>query len=281
MGGCSTEGGTLRHDPWPDAVLRGVADVLGETSDGLTGSQIGQLLRVAKISDVAPTASKRDRLFEALHARQQYDQAANCVIALITHAMSPVRYRDEPQSFSQRRDRLSEVLVFLGLRIDEQGRVARGPAAATLDEAAKRANSLRAELRRRGTHPEVLRYCADEVLVKDWFHASLEATKGLAQRLRDMTGLIGDGARVVTDALSLGKSGTPLLAINLGTTESERDEQTGFANLLIGLFGMYRNPVAHDPRALRLVRDDELLELLTMLSTVHRRLDRAHLTRPS
>lgn len=269
----SKESSLTRHEPWPEPVVRGVADVLGATEDGLTGSQIGQLLRTVQVPDVAPSASKRDRLFEALCARQTRDRASNCVIAFITQAMSPVLYRDNPRIFSARRDRLNEVLVFVGVRVNDKGQVAYAPAAATPDDAAKRANSLRAELRRRGTHPEVLRYCADEVLAKNWFHASLEAAKGLAQRLRDLTGLTGDGAKVVTTALSLGRSGVPLLAINSLQTESDRDEQTGFVNLLQGLFGMYRNPVAHDPRCLRTVTDDELLELLTLLSAVHRRLD--------
>jgi hypothetical protein len=41
--------------------------------------------------------------------------------------------------------------------------------------------------------------------------------------------------------------------------------------------GMFRNPVAHDPRLRRTVSDDELLELLTTLSMIHRRLDAATL----
>jgi hypothetical protein len=41
---------------------------------------------------------------------------------------------------------------------------------------------------------------------------------------------------------------------------------------------MFRNPVAHDPRLKRTVADDELLELLTTLSMIHRRLDDARTT---
>ncbi|MET9453376.1 TIGR02391 family protein [Streptomyces cinerochromogenes] len=45
--------------------------------------------------------------------------------------------------------------------------------------------------------------------------------------------------------------------------------------LLKGLGSMYRNPTAHDPRLRRPVTDEELLELLTSLSMIHRRLDHA------
>ena len=107
------------------------------------------------------------------------------------------------------------------------------------------------------------------------FHASLEATKGLAQRLRDMTGSRLDGAKLVDETLSLGASGRPLVAVNPLASASDRDEQTGFATLVKGLFVMYRNPVAHDPRAERTVTDAQLLELLTTLSMIHRRIDTA------
>lgn len=63
--------------------------------------------------------------------------------------------------------------------------------------------------------------------------------------------------------------------INSLQTPTERDEQKGFANLIKGLAGLYRNPVAHDPRLKRAIADDELLELLTTLSMIHRRLDTA------
>ena len=94
-------------------------------------------------------------------------------------------------------------------------------------------------------------------------------------RLRELTGVPGDGAGLVTATLSLGRSGTPMLAINTLSTQTEKFEQTGIANVLTGLAGLYRKPIAHDPRAQRTLTDDKLLELLTTLSMVHRRLDEA------
>ncbi|WP_407642907.1 TIGR02391 family protein [Actinacidiphila yanglinensis] len=49
------------------------------------------------------------------------------------------------------------------------------------------------------------------------------------------------------------------------------------ANPVKGLFSMFRNPAAHVPRLHRTVTDEELLELLTTLSMVHRRLDSAQI----
>lgn len=73
----------------------------------------------------------------------------------------------------------------------------------------------------------------------------------------------------------------PIIAINALASQTDRDEQTGFANLIEGLAGMFRNPVAHDPCLLRAVTDTELLELAKLLSMVHRRLDSASVNRTS
>ena len=152
----------------------------------------------------------------------------------------------------------------------------KGGAASTLDEAARRADSIRSELRRRGTHRRVLDYCTDELLQRNNFHAMLEASKSIPARLREMTGVQGDGASLADITLSPGKG--PLLAINDGVTETDRAEQAGLANLVKGILGVFRNPTAHDPRLHREVTDDELLEALTMMSMVHRCLDTARRT---
>jgi uncharacterized protein (TIGR02391 family) len=268
-----------KYEPWPEQVVEGVADVLGETNGGLTGSEISNLLERCRINDLAPGATKRHRLCYALMDRQARDEAANCVVNFITQAMQPVRYRNDPSLFSARQGALDEVLVFVGLRINDEGKVQRGSKADTLSEAARHANSLRAELRRRRVHPEVLRYCSQEVLERNPFHAALEASKSVPDRLRSMTGMTGDGAALVDAVLSLGQHNTPKVAINSLTSASEQDEQKGFTNLCKGLLGMFRNPTAHDPRINRAVSDAELLELLTMISMVHRRLDGASVRR--
>lgn len=259
--------------PWSYPVLKAIADVLADTSVGLTGREIGDLLIRLNMEDPLPTATKRDRLAEAFVARQNKDRSSKRIITFIVTAMEPVRYRTRPELFALRQDRLNEHLAFVGLRVNDEGRVARGVVAQTLDEASRIATSIRDELHRRKCHPEVLRYCSVEVLKKAHFHACLEATKSIFDRLRGLSGASGDGAALVDAALALGKSGVPTLAINSLRTQTDRDEQTGLANLVKGLNGLYRNPTAHDPRLNRTINDDELLEVLTMVSMVHRRLD--------
>lgn len=261
------------HPSWSYSLLQSIAAVLADTSDGLTGREIGNLLVRLNMEDPTPSVTKRDRLTEAFVARQNKDQSSKRIITFIVTVMDPVRYRNRPDLFTLNQDRLNEHLAFVGLRVNDEGKVARGAVAKTLDEATKIATSLRDELLRRKTHPEVLKYCSVEVLKKAHFHACLEAAKSIFDRLRALSGTSGDGAALVDATLTLGKSGIPLLMINSLQTQTEKDEQTGLANLLKGLNGLYRNPTAHDPRLNRSISEDELREALTMVSMVHRRLD--------
>jgi hypothetical protein len=263
------------QSPWSYPILKAVADVLADTSERLTGREIGDLLARLHMEDPILTATKRDRLAEASVIRQDKDRSSERIITFIANAMEPVRYRTQPELFTLRQDRLNEHLASVGLRVNDKGQVAQGMKAQTLDEATRVATSLRDELLRRRIHPEVMRYCSIEVLKKAYFHACLEATKSIFDRLRVMTGAAGDGAKLVDAALALGKSGVSVRAINSLRTQTEKDEQTRLASLAEGLNGLYRKPAVHDPRLSRTIIQEELLEVLTVVSMVLRGLDGA------
>lgn len=58
-------------------------------------------------------------------------------------------------------------------------------------------------------------------------------------------------------------------------TKQEKDEHTGFCNLLKGLCGMFRNPEAHQPKIFWDIDEQDALEILGLISYCHRRLDKA------
>jgi uncharacterized protein (TIGR02391 family) len=123
-------------------------------------------------------------------------------------------------------------------------------------------------------HPDILRFCKEELLKENYFHAVLEASKSVADKLRTNTGLTDDGATLV-DRVFSGEQ--PLLVINPFTTESEKSEQRGFANLVKGMFGMFRNTTAHAPKINWVVNKDDAEEVFTLLSLVHKRIDNARM----
>ena len=117
----------------------------------------------------------------------------------------------------------------------------------------------------------MLKYCRTELMQDNYFHAVFEASKGLAQRIRDMTGVQLDGAALIDRVFALDR---PLLALNALRTESERSEHKGFALLLKGCFSAIRNPRAHEPKILW-EGEDDAVDYLTLLSLLHRKLDAA------
>ena len=252
--------------------LRAIADALGDTSDGLTGSEIAHLLAVCAIEDTDPTQTKRHRLYNAFVNDQNMRRHRRQVLGFIRHAMKPERFARELERFEPMRAMLNRALAFAGLSVDETGALEPVEQAKTLPEAERRAQELRADLTTRGVHPDVLRFCRSELLADNYFHAVLEAVKSVADKLRDRTGLTDDGSALVDRALT----GTPpMLAINSLSSESERSEQKGFANLIRGTFGMFRNTTAHAARIHWAMAKEDAEDLLSLVSLIHRRLDNA------
>jgi uncharacterized protein (TIGR02391 family) len=257
-------------------VLQALCDVLADTGAGLTGSEIGQLLAHLAIED-SEISTKRHRLNDALGRRQARDGCGNLVAAFVQAAMEPVRYAGRSEVFSARRDRLNEILSFAGMSLGEDGKLRAVDPAKTLDEAQQRAGRLRAELARRNVHPDVLRFCRAELLQENFFHAVFEATKSVADKIRQQAGLTSDGADLVDQAFGRG-GGVPRLAFNSLQTETERSEHTGLMNLLKGMFGTFRNVTAHAPKITWKITEQDALDLLTLASLLHRRLDSAVFT---
>lgn len=257
-----------------DPTLEKLCAVMADTSTGLTGSEIGRHLSQCGITDPEPTLTKRHRLYEALKTRQAEDRCANNVIAFLQASYNPVLYTDSPDYFERKRKEINSVLGFAGLEFMDTGKVRIIQPVSNLTEATKRANRLRYLLTERGVHVDVLKFCREELLVQNYFHAVLEATKSVAEKIRDLTGLTSDAAELVDDAFSF-KNKIPHLALTTLISDSEKSEQRGFANLLKGLFGTFRNPTAHAPRLTWKMSEQDALDILAVVSLAHRRLDAA------
>ena len=237
---------------------------------GLSGTQIERLLQEIEVADTSPGMTKWKRLFNALAGAQNKHQVGNHLIMFVNRAMNQVSYARDPATFTWRRDELNVVLAFSGFYVREDGKVGQADKATTLDAARARAGRLKSALESRVVHAEVLNYCRSELLDENYFHAVFEATKGVADRIRLLSGLNGDGADLVSKAFA---GQQPVLTLGSLTTESEKSEQKGFANLLIGLFGAVRNPLAHAPKTNWPMSEQDALDILTLVSLIHRKLD--------
>ena len=258
-----------------NANLEQVSNVLGDTNTGLTGSEIGRYLQECGIPDLDSGNTKRIRLFHALDARQRNDACANNVCAFIQRVMNPVLHVQSPGYFESKQSELNLVLSFEGLRLNNEGRLEQCARARTISEAEAASDQLRRKLIDRGVHSDVLESCRAELVQENYFHAVLEATKSVAQKIRDRTGLTSDGSELVDEAFGRGGRPYPILAFNALSTKSERSEHSGLMNLMKGFFGTFRNPTAHAPRLSWRITEQDALDMMTVASLLHRRLDDA------
>lgn len=254
------------------ADLQAACKVLGDTNTGLTGSEIGHILADMRMNDPGATFTKWKRIFNAMAEAQNKHQAGNHLLMFINRAMKPVGYLGKDELFAIRRDGLNVILSFSGYAVNESGQVVHAKKETTLAGAQFRASRLKQKLEARNAHEDVLKYSKEELLHDNYFHAVLEAIKGIADRVRNLSGLTSDGADLFTQAFTVK---APILKLNTLTTETEISEQKGIVNLLIGLFGAVRNPTAHAPKIVWGMPEQDALDILGMVSYIHRKLDGA------
>ena len=257
--------------------LQAIADALGDTSEGLTGSEIHHLLLTSKMVDTDPALSKRHRLYNAFVNCQNAEKNRLYVLAFIRFAMKPEQYARTPERYEPMRVNLNRALAFVGLAVEESGKLVQVEQVLTLPDAQRRANELRSDLELRKVHPDVLKFCKEELVKLNYFHAVLEATKSVADKLRRKSGLTDDGATLVDRTLG---GDRPIISINALSDETEKSEQRGFVNLVKGAFGMFRNTTAHAPKISWAIDKDDAEEVFTLLSMIHKRIDASQVVVP-
>lgn len=256
--------------PFTLGTIEGVAKAVAEL---YSGTELTRLCSEVPLrDDPGEGITKWRRLAAALHSHQARTGTGAGLVKLVSVAMSPERTLDRAARAAATRDELTQVLSLAGLKVLEDGRVARAAKARTVTEAQARTDRLHTMLGQRQAHELVLAYCRPELLRSDYYEAVFEAIKGLGSRLRELGGHDLDGPKLVESTL---EGADPLIRLNAGRSQTERDEQRGVALLTKGLFAAFRNPAAHEPRIEWSMSEQDALDVLGTLSMVHRRLDSA------
>lgn len=258
--------------PFSGPQLESICRIIADTYSGLTGSEIGHYLNQVGLQDINPELTKWRRLYNAFALYQSKHKRSNQVLNFISTSLMPVRFVGREDEFEQMRSELNKSLSFIGLEYRSTGKWAKVVATKTITEAEERSNRLISKLKYRNAHVEIFNYCNKELLVNNYFHSVFEAGKSVADRIRYKTGFHEDGAKLVDKAFG---GDNPRLVINDFLTESDRSEQRGFVNLLKGMFGMFRNTTAHNPKITWNFTEEEALDIMSLISLIHKRLDKA------
>jgi uncharacterized protein (TIGR02391 family) len=262
--------------PFNDASLDALSRTLGEA---LVGSDISRILAACHVVDTSGESTKWKRIYYTFLARQQHDRCANAFGSFIETALAPARWSGRRSEHAEIRQAVNEALLLSGIELGSDGKLRSVKAAADLDESAERANRLRAKLQQRSVHREVLKF-SQRLLIRDgnYFHAVFETTKSVMERLRSMSGSREDGNALVDATLECGKRPFPIIALNRYDTVSLQNDQRGVAHLARGLVHAFRNVTAHEPQTEWHISEADALDMMSIASLIHRRLDGAVVT---
>jgi uncharacterized protein (TIGR02391 family) len=259
-----------------ETLINKLCDIFADPATGLTGSEIGTYLLRLEMPDPGAGLTKRSRLMGGLLARQAKDQSGRSVIAFVQAAMDPLRYAGMGDLFESRRDALAAVLESKGLVVKEDGKVRFRIQMRDPDQVESKSLEFMKELQRRALHQEVLPSISPIVLEQGNFHVACEIARTVADRLRTISGLTCDGSELVDRALGgLTFGRLPLVSLSTLEDDSERSEHGAFVALMKGFLGAFRQTAGHGPRIPWAVSDTDIIDLATMASFLHRRLDRA------
>lgn len=266
--------------------LKAICDVLAETSSGYTKPQLSRLLQQSGIEAVSDGRSntaqgytlglnKRDWLYNCLATEINNKHSLSKVYLFLEKALNPVAFTDENSraQYSYLLEGTNKALLLAGLEMTREGKLIEVAQAKTLDEVDRRVNSLQRQLYLRAIHSEVQKYCIEDYLQRDYYDAVFEAAKGLAERVRIISGLTTDGGTLFQTAFS---KNDPYLFFNSMQTDSEKSEFTGLKELMEAIFHLVRNPAAHTPKINWKVDEAKALDVLTLISFAHKYLDECH-----
>lgn len=247
-----------------------IAQILGDTSAGFTGSEIEHHLAQCRFNDPDPGLAKWKRLYNAFCEKINNDKSTNAIFMFIQHCFEPAQGLRDQQRYNWMRNEINRVLMLVGVEVRDDGGFYSVSKAQSLSEVQRRTKELRDKLIGYGTHYEVLKCCKEELLAEDYFHAVQEAAKGLCNRIREMTGLTTDGAELINTAFSVNN---PYIAYNKLQTSSEKNQQNGLKEMLCGVIHMVRNVTAHELRIRWDINEKDAIDILAQISYLHRLLD--------
>lgn len=266
--------------------LKAICGIVAHTSEGLTKSELTTLLGQSGICAVDDGFSqnqfgytiglnKREWLYNCLVTEINKSQSFSKIFSFLQAALNPASYTsvDSRKKYRYLFEETNKILLFAGLSIDQSGRLVEVTHAQTLTEVDQRVNHLKKALYDRAIHFEVQKYCVEDYLRKDYYDAVFEAAKGLAERVRQISGLTTDGGVLFQTAFS---KNDPYIFFNAMKTESERSEFAGLKELLDAIFHLVRNPAAHTPKINWKTDETKALDILTLISFAHKYLDECH-----
>lgn len=257
-----------------NVAIKEISSVLCEYT---TGSELAKMFHRLNFFDYDSThlpklSTKWRRIENTLTIECHKSHSAKPIFTLCEQILNPASFMKAPESWREAKKSLNGILIFYGFQLNDLGKIENAQIAASFTDAQKRLRSFQEKLDIYDIHPEVMRYCKEELFVEDYFHAILEASKGLLERIRNLSGRTEDGTKLIDLSFST-KNYNVLIKNNYMQTETEKSEFNGLKSLLNTIIYMYRNPSSHQTRLYNPRSETEAVTAFTLISLAHRILD--------
>lgn len=265
-------------------LFEAIANILGAQNCFLSKSLLHHFLDCAGIPCVDDGSwsnglqykiglNKRQWLHNCLVAEFNARQSTERIEKFLEAVFDPVLHTNRRDGYEKLVEDINKPLMLHGLEINAEGKLSAIPQAKTLPEVDRRTDEFRAELAKRKIHQRAMHYCRPDLLRKDYQSAVLEAAKGLAERVREMTGR-GDDGSPLFDAVFSKKD--PWLFLTDMSDLGKENEQNGLRELLNAIFHLLRNPLSHKPKIKWDVSPNEAMDVFVLISLAHKYLDECY-----
>lgn len=241
--------------------------------EGISTREMYNAFAAAGITMLEDFVSKTDIAYHALMNEQQFAESSGPLARFVSEALTPARFLKEPQKRQRIISDVDTILRTYKFSVTDEGHIV--PAVEGVIGADALARRLKEKLVLRGTHPEALRFCEEELINQSMFHAVTEATKSLMERIRPAACAL-DGERLTQHVFGTRKDPGPRF-INDFSGPADEAEHFGFIHLLNGIYGHLRNDRTHRARLGSEENEQDFLDAMAMISYAHRVIDKSWL----
>ncbi|MFL2071193.1 TIGR02391 family protein [Marinilactibacillus psychrotolerans] len=258
-----------------NVAIENVSRILAELTTGTKISVMFQSLNYFDSDAIKygrPFSTKWKRLNETIIHECKKAKNAKPFFKVIEYLMQPVNFMNRQEIWNENMQSINSVLIFYGYELSAKGKVIQIDAVETIADANKRLQSFINKLEVYDIHPEIMKFCSAELFDKNYFHAILEASKSLFERVRQLSESSSDGMKLLDYAFST-KKPVVLIKGNMLATDTERSLYRGLKSLLETITSLYRNPNAHTPKLYDVTSETDAITAFTLMSLAHRTLD--------
>ncbi len=240
--------------------------------DIMTGSTISKMLNILNISDNSGQSTKWRRLDHIMRESQNTYNCGNKIVEIIQYVFHPTSsWFNSSVDYKECIKEINKCISFYGYELQEDGKIHQITSTKTRTQANEKYDLLKSKLLERNIHPQVLKFCTQDIVNEDYFSIIFEATKSIYDRIRNMTGINKDGNQLIFTCFD---KKYPIIAFNTLTTQIEQNLYDGLKNLLLSIGQIGRNPRAHTPKIYSYDNLDNCLDILNLISLAHKMLDK-------